>query len=358
MRRLLVAIAIAGGLLAAAAAIFAFSPSLQDRLVERIVMRAVTSRPMELFEPDALRVVFCGSAGPFPHPSRERPCVAVFAAGRFWVVDAGPGSWNTLALARVPAQRIGAVLLTHFHSDHIGELGEINLQTWVAGRPRPLPVYGPPGVGAVVAGFQQAYALDTGYRVAHHGADLLPPETAQMEAREVRAEEGSPASFLEEGDLRITAIRVNHAPVDPAYAYRFDWRGRSVVVSGDTAKHPGLAEAARGADVLVHEAQANHLVAAIGKAARDTGNERIARIMADIPDYHSTPVQAAEVANEAGVRLLALYHLTPPPPIAALERIYTRGVAEVRPDGWVLADDGMLIEVPLGDGEIVVRSLP
>lgn len=358
MRRVLLSIAVVCALLASAAALFAYSPALQDRLVERVVTRIVTSRPMELFEPNALRVAFCGSAGPFPHASRERPCVAVFAAGRFWVVDAGPGSWNTLALARVPGELVGGVLLTHFHSDHIGELGEINLQTWVAGRPGPLPVYGPPGVRSVVAGFQQAYALDTGYRIAHHGADLLPPENAQMEAREVRAEEGAPATFLEEGDLRITAVRVNHAPVDPAYAYRFDWRGRSVVVSGDTAKHPGLVAAARDADVLVHEAQANHIVAAIGKAAQAEGLGRIAHIMADIPDYHTTPVQAAEVANEAGARLLALYHLTPPPPMAAVERIYTRGVSEVRPDGWVLADDGMLIEVPLGDGEIVVRSLP
>lgn len=358
MRRLLTSIAVVGALLASAVALFAYSPALQDRLVERIVARSMESRPTELFEPNALRVVFCGSAGPLPAASRERPCVAVFAAGHFWVVDAGPGSWNTLALARVPGQRIGGVLLTHFHSDHIGELGEINLQTWVAGRPGPLPVYGPPGVKTVVAGFQQAYALDAGYRIAHHGADLLPPETAQMEAREVRAEEGAPAQFLERGGLRITAIRVNHAPVDPAYAYRFDWRGRSVVVSGDTARHPGLIEAARGADVLVHEAQANHIVAAIGRAAQEVGNARIARIMADIPDYHSTAVEAAEVANEAGVGLLALYHLTPPPPSAAVERIYTRGVSAVRPRGWVLADDGMLIEVPLAGGDIAVRSLP
>lgn len=326
-------------------------------MVERVVRRMMASQPVELFDPNALRVVICGSSGPLPHASRERPCVAVFAAGRFWIVDAGPGSWNTLALARVPGERIGGVLLTHFHSDHIGDLGEINLQTWVAGRPGPLAVYGPPGVGTVVAGFQQAYALDTGYRVAHHGADLLPPANAKMDAREVRAEEGAPAVFLEGGDLRITAIRVNHAPVDPAYAYRFDWRGRSVVVSGDTTKHPGLVAAAHGADVLVHEAQANHIVAAIGRVAQEAGNTRIARIMADIPDYHTTPVEAAEVANEAGVGLLVLDHLTPPPPNALVERIYTRGVSDVRPGGWVVADDGMVIEVPLAGGEIRVRSL-
>jgi ribonuclease Z len=178
-----------------------------------------------------------------------------------------------------------------------------------------------------------------------------------MEAREVRAERGAPAVFLEEGDLRISAIRVNHAPVDPAYGYRFDWRGRSVVVSGDTAADAGLAAAARGADVLVHEAQANHMVKAIERVTRAAGLERPAHIMADIPDYHTTPVEAARIANEAGVRLLLFYHLTPPPPVKAVERIYTRGVDAVRPDGWLVADDGMLVEIPLGEGEIRVRSL-
>lgn len=358
MRRLLAAFAIAAALLAAVAALFAFSPALQDRAMDRLLARMVQQPGADLFAPDAMRVFICGSAGPLPHPTRERPCVAVFAAGRFWLVDAGPGSWNTLGVARIPGERIGAVLLSHFHSDHIGELGEVNLQTWVAGRPAPLVVYGPPGVGQVVAGFQQAYALDTGYRVAHHGAELLPPERARMEARTVHAEAGAPAAILEEDGLRITAVRVNHAPVDPAYAWRFDWRGRSVVVSGDTAKHPALADAARGADVLVHEAQANHIVAAIERAARAAGRERVAHIMADIPDYHTTPVEAAELANAAGVRLLVLYHLTPPPPAAAVERIFARGVSDVRPDGWLLADDGTLVEVPLGDGEIAVRRLP
>src|SRR6185369_2133295 len=107
---------------------------------------------------------------------------AVFAAGRFWVVDTGPGSWNRLALERVDGKRIGAILLTHFHSDHIGDLGEFNLQTWGAGRPDPLRVFGPPGVERVVTGFQEAYALDTEYRIAHHGADFLSPKINRMQA--------------------------------------------------------------------------------------------------------------------------------------------------------------------------------
>src|SRR3546814_15847698 len=84
-----------------------------------------------------------------------------------------------MAMLRMPGERINGVLFTHFHSDHIGDLGEFNLQTWGAGRPTPLQVYGPEGVARVVTGFQEAYALDAGYRTAHHGADFLPPRSEE-----------------------------------------------------------------------------------------------------------------------------------------------------------------------------------
>src|SRR6185369_13238483 len=103
-------------------------------IVRRVITHLVARSADDLFADDALRVALCGTSAPLPHPSRAKACVAVFAAGRFWVVDTGPESWNRLALWRVDGKRIGAVLFTHFHSDHIGELGEFNLQTWVAGR--------------------------------------------------------------------------------------------------------------------------------------------------------------------------------------------------------------------------------
>jgi ribonuclease Z len=327
-------------------------PAVEDRILEAALRRLVAV-PGELFADDALRVLLCGTSSPFPHPTRARPCTAVFAGGRFFVVDVGPGSWNRLALWRVDGTRIGGVLLSHFHSDHIGELGELDLQTWVAGRPGPLRVFGPPGVERVVAGFEEAYVLDAGYRIAHHGADVLPAETGRMEPHVVRA----PGVVLDEDGLRITAFEVDHDPVKPAYGYRFDFGGRSVVVSGDTVKHPALIDAARGADVLVHEAQANHIVARIREAAARAGRTRLAHILGDIPDYHTAPVEAAAAANEAGVKLLVLTHLTPPPTLGLVERIFVRGVSEVRPDGWILADDGLLVELPAGSEEVVVGEL-
>ncbi|HTO09184.1 MAG TPA: MBL fold metallo-hydrolase [Myxococcota bacterium] len=350
------------GLVAALALAFAIAeriPAVQDAVMRAAIGHLVASDNDSLYGDDGLRVLVCGTASPLPHPSRAKACVAVFAGGRYWVVDTGPGSANRLGLLRVDPTRIAGVLLTHFHSDHIGDLGELNLNTWAGGRPEALRVYGPPGVERVTAGFNEAYALDTSYRVLHHGADFMIPEREALVPQPIPgpAETGAPVVVLEENGLRITAFRVKHDPVKPAYGYRFDYKGRSVVVSGDTAKSDSLIAAAKGADVLLHEAQANHLVAMIGEAAAAHGRPRVAKIMHDIPSYHTSPVEAAESANEAGVKLLVLYHLTPSPRFGVMERVFVRGVADVRKGDWTLADDGLLIELPAGSAEVRTSQL-
>ncbi len=327
-------------------------PAVQDRLFELALSRLSGSSNAH-FDDGALRVLFCGTSSPLPHPSRAKACVAVFAGKKFWVVDTGPSSWNSAALARIDASAIGGVLLTHFHSDHIGDLGEWNLQSWVAGRPGPLPVYGGPGVERVVAGFNEAYALDGGYRVAHHGAEFLHPEAGKMEAHPVE-----PGVVLDEDGLRITAFAVHHDPISPAYGYRFDYRGRSAVVSGDTTADPRLVAASRDADVLAHEELTPAMIAKIGEIMTANGRPRAAKIMADIPDYHADPVVVAKEANDAKVRMLVFYHLLPPPQTAWMEQMLMRGVDAVRPTGWMVADDGTLIELPPDSKEISVRELP
>jgi len=319
------ALVLAGGAVALALALRV--PALQDALARRVIAHMAAAQPAELFADDALRAVLCGTGSPLPHETRAKACVAVFAAGRFWVVDTGPGSWNRLALLRIDPARIGGVFFTHFHSDHIGDLGELNLNTWVAGRLGPLRVFGPPGVERVVAGFAEAYALDGGYRILHHGADFLPAERGRMEAVPIPllVEGDERIVILREGGLEVSAFAVHHDPVKPAYGYRFDYAGRSIVVSGDTAKSSALV--------------------------------RAAKIMADIPSYHTTPVEAAEIANEAGVRLLVLYHLNPPPPARLVEAIFTRGVDDARHGEWRLGSDGLLVELPANSERISVRQL-
>jgi ribonuclease Z len=333
------------------------SRGMQDAIVRRVLRQRIGRNMSGLLAPDALRVLLCGTASPIPSERRAQACTAVFAGGRMWIVDTGPGSWHVLALRRVRGEAIGGILYTHLHSDHIGELGEFNLQTWAAGRPGPLRVYGPDGVNDLVQGFAQAYAADTRFRIAHHGPELLPPQRAAMVSKAIPVDESGAARVLDEDGVVITAFSVAHDPVEPALGYRFEFAGRSVVVSGDTAASPNLVKHAKGADVLVHEAQSQAVVRLMEAAAREVGELRAAKIFADIPSYHTDPADAAREAVEAGVKLLVLTHFTPPPDQRLLARIFQRDIDAVPPLGVTLGEDGTMVVLPKGSDAVEVTSL-
>jgi len=340
-------------------------PAVQDAVLRRAIKDNLSATRNDLLAPDSLRVLLCGTGNPLANRERADACTAVFAGGNFYLVDVGPGAWKNLALWHIPAAHIAAVMITHFHSDHIGDLGEVNMQTWGLGRENPLRVYGPVGVEQVVGGFAQAYALDEGYRVAHHGAALLPPAKWEMQPIVVKIDTpvgvspcvGGSATVLEENGLKVTAFTVDHAPIAPAYGYRFDYKGRSVVISGDTIKCANLVAEATGADVLVHEAQSDHLVKLIRDEAASAGNARIAKIMSDILRYHTTPVEAATEANEAGVQLLVLSHLGPPTPNILARLAFMHGVAAIRPRGLVVGYDGLLLTLPADSKDIETSTV-
>jgi ribonuclease Z len=340
-------------------------PAVQDAVLRRAIEETFAATRNDLLAPDSMRVLLCGTGNPLASRERADACTAIFAGGNFYLVDVGPGAWKNLSLWHIPPARLSAVMLTHYHSDHIGDLGEINMQTWGLGRDHPLRVYGPSGVEQVVGGFAQAYGLDEGYRVAHHGAALLPPANWQMHPLAVRIDTpagaspcaGGSATVLEENGLKVTAFTVDHSPVAPAYGYRFDYKGRSVVISGDTVKCANLVAVATGADVLIHEAQAPHMVRLIGEEATRAGNARIAKIMSDILRYHTTPVEAASEANQAGVAMLVMSHLGPPTPNLLARIAFMRGVEEVRPRGVVLGYDGMLLTLPAGSKAIEISTV-
>ena len=182
-------------------------------------------------------------------------------------------------------------------------------------------------------------------------AGLLRAAIVSMPAT---SQPGSPrrASAWSDGGLTVTAIEVEHSPVSPAFAYRFDYKGRSVVISGDTRKWPPLAEAARGADVLIHEAQNSDMTRLLSRTLTGMGQPRQASIIDDTLSYHTTPVEAAEIAKAAGVKALVLYHLTQAGLPFFTPEAFTRGVDAVGFGDWRLARDGMTIELPVGTTEI------
>lgn len=311
----------------------------QDWLLEKAATAVLGAPgPMEQF--DGLKVFMCGTSSPLPDPKRAQACIAILAGESLFIVDSGAGSVKVLTLGRVPLQKLEAVFLTHFHSDHISALPDLNLNSWVAGRPVPLTVYGPTGVHDVVDGFNHTFQQDRSYRVAHHGADLLPPELGPMQARQVET-----GGVFEFGDLKVTSFVVNHEPVEPALGYRFDYRGRSVVISGDTTATPGLVEAATGADLLLQDALSATIIQTMEKTASGT---RMEKILHDIQDYHAHTADLKGLADRTGVRLLALYHLVPPPGNALFEKIFERDL----PDDAVITEDGMMFELPAGSEEI------
>jgi ribonuclease Z len=131
-----------------------------DRLADRQIARSLTRVDRSILSSPDLSVVLCGTGSPLPDAQRAGACTAIVAGGQIYLVDVGPGSWERVDLADLPTDAVGSVLLTHFHSDHIGDLGETITQSWIAGRAQPLAVYGPAGTAQVVEGFARAYAQD------------------------------------------------------------------------------------------------------------------------------------------------------------------------------------------------------
>jgi ribonuclease Z len=338
-------------------------PSVDDAIFTHFVMQQLRLGNDSLLKGDDLRVLLCGTSAPFADPHRAQSCTAVIAGGHYYLVDTGPGSGRNLELWQLRGRELSAVFLTHFHSDHIGDLGEVNTNAWLAGHQGRLQVFGGPGVERVVEGFNEAYGLDQGYRTANSGSALLPPSSGQMQPHVIEMQ-GAPTSAKDRrslpmhfGDLVVTAIEVNHDPAEPAYGYRFDYHGRSVVISGDTDFHPPLAAAAKGADVLVHEAQSQHLVQLIQKTAANVSDARIAQTMNDIQHYHTDPLEASRIANEAGVKMLVFTHLNPPPSNPLLFWMFYRGVSNSRKGAWISGRDGILIDLPVGSSRILVTKL-
>ena len=290
-----------------------------------------------------LHVVFGGTGTLSSDQDRAGSSVAILAGGEIFVIDAGPGSTRVLAGSRVPLSAITTVLLTHVHSDHYGDLGELTIASEINGREAPLTIYGPPGVAQIAAGFELAYATDHANRAAQHPGHLHSDRAAYT-VHELEAVEGLTPLFSR-GGVSVSVFEVDHRPVDPALGYRISYGGRTVVVSGDTAYYEPLAEYARGADLLIHEAMDKAFAARVANISRDIGDERTAILIEDALPNHSTPADAARIAQAAGVSQLALTHISPPLITPMLRRQFVQSARQEFDGGVVIAEDGNWVDL-------------
>jgi ribonuclease Z len=349
-RSLVIGIAVVAAI---AGALFWFRGPLSLALMELTVARNLRADPVRDL-PDGLHVAVCGAGSPMPDEKRNAPCTVVIAGKRMFVFDAGSAAARGIGRMQFNQGHIEAVFLTHFHSDHIDGLGELMMLRWVSSaNDKPLPVHGPKGVEAIVAGLNQAYAQDQSYRIAHHGAKIAPPSGAGGVARPFDTALGSGRTVIvSEPDLEIVAFDVDHGPIHPAVGYRIRYKDRTVVLSGDTRKSPAVQREAQGVDLLVHEALAPAMVSMIGNIARQAGRDNIAQIMTDIQNYHTTPEEAAATARDAKVGWLLLNHIVPPLPLGALEGPFLGNARDIFPGELRVATDGDMVSLPSGTKDI------
>ncbi len=328
-------------------------PEIGARLFANAVETAV-NRDVIGDLPDGMHLALCGTGSPLPDPSRAGPCSAIIVDGKMFIIDIGGGAVRRLGEMGLNPGQVEALLLTHFHSDHIDGMGELLLQRWAGGgHDAPLPVIAPEGVAPIVDGINAAYAADARYRVAHHGEDIMPPSGIGGIARPfaVPADDAEQIIYDQDG-LKITAFAVNHEPVVPAVGYRFDYKGRSIVFSGDTARSAVVEKVCNGCDIFVHEVLNAEMVGITEAAMKKAERPRLEKIMADIPDYHTTPAEVVESAKAAKAKMLIFSHIVPAVPIGFLEAYYLKDVPSGFRGKMVMGKDGMLFSLPANKNSI------
>ena len=273
-------------------------------------LQFLAGRTPTQFSEDDLHVVFCGTGGPLLDANRAGPCTAIIAGGEIIIVDAGPGSWETIARLGLDVQKISSVFLTHLHSDHIGELGELFTMSWTMGRKKPLNVYGPNGTEIIVQGYDSIYQFDITYRIAHHGEDYLNHEGRKTIGHNIFTDRVTKDfSFEFTSGLVVTAFDVNHEPVIPAFGYRFDYKGASVVISGDTAYSENLIKHSQNVDIIIHDMLNDAILKLLIPVLSSSGKPSTAKIMTDVLEYHASIEDTLNIANRTNTRVLVCSHL-------------------------------------------------
>jgi ribonuclease BN (tRNA processing enzyme) len=249
---------------------------------------------------DRTRLILLGTAGgPRPKVDRAATSQVLLVSGRAYVVDCGDGVARQLVSAGVRLDALEKIFITHHHSDHNADYGNLLLLAWAGGLKTPVEAYGPPPLERMTRLVFELHQFDIETRIQDEKRVPLAPL--------VRAKDVTESGLVvDDGRVRVRAALVSHPPIEIAFGYRFDTEDRSIVISGDTAFSKDLLELARGADVLVHEAL---YLPGLERTAAQVANAP--GLLEHIVRSHTTVEDAARLASEAGVKTLVLSHLVP-----------------------------------------------
>jgi len=343
------------------AVLFFIRPFLIDAGIKRQAEAIGNRFHHEFLKDGKMHVITVGTGTPIPNPRRAQSCVAVIADGVFILFDAGAGAAQQADILGLPLSDLNAIFLTHLHSDHIADLPLMATKGWRYGRSSKLQVYGPIGSEETLDGLNQGNRLDREYRYANIKEFAAPLNIAAPIGHDI----GTPGSadkklvYQFNNGLKVFAFAVEHAPVEPAFGYRVEYKGRVVVISGDTKACENVARHAQGADMLIHEAFNKNLVnrmlalMADNPAADENKSTRMLKKLGKkVQNYHTSPVEAAEIATRAKVKKLVFTHIDPPlgpflPRRLVTQPFFLKGVTSVYDGEVVIAEDGMHFKLEL-----------
>ena len=288
-------------------------PALSRRafLASTIAGAGAMRAPTAAAQRGATRLILLGTGGgPRPRTVSSASAQVIVSNNIAYVIDCGDGVARQLAFAGVPLTRVRHIFVTHHHSDHNADYGNLIWLAWTAGLSTRVDTWGPPPLERMTKLFFEMNAYDIDTRISNEGRIPLVPLVHVHELRDGGA-------VMSDDDVKVTAALVDHPPVVPAFAYRFDARDRSIVISGDTARSDNLVRLARGADVLVHSVM---YPPAIERLAARVPNA--AALKASILEHQTSAEDAGRVAQAAGVKTLVLSHLVPPDDPEVTDRMW------------------------------------
>ena len=262
------------------------------------------------------RIILLGTKGGprVGEAGRSNPSTLILINEVPYVVDCGYGTSRQLIAAGVALDRLRYIFITHHHSDHNLEYGALFYNAWVTGLPIQVDSFGPPGLRRMTQDFFRYEKFDIDTRITDEGR-VNPRKLITVH------EFDKPGIVMQNDDVKVTSCRVRHPPITQSYAFRFDSKERSIVISGDTAYAPELAEFAKGGDVLVHEVMYLPGIEALIKRLPNAK-----RLREHLMAAHTLPEDVGRIAAQAEVKTLVLTHLVPGDDPSITDEQWSEGV--------------------------------